>query len=228
MNKLIPMVDRFICPNNSQKALLKMVGIPDNKMVVLPYTSDFRPKDTVMPAGKYLGYAGGLIKEKGVHVLLRALSLLPEDIKLLIAGEGIFKEDLVKLSEKLGIDDRVYFMGKLSRKEMRDFYDKINILVVPSLWPEVFGIVGLEAMASGKPVIGSNIGGIPDWIDDGANGFLVPPNSPESIAEGVNVLYNTDGLMQEFGFSGRKRFIDKFSPEIHKREIIDLYRNILK
>lgn len=227
LKRILPVVDKFICPNRSQKALLKMAGVPDNKLAVLPYTSDFEPKEVTTPDGKYLGYAGGLIKEKGVHVLFKALSLLPEDIRLLIAGDGIYKEELVRISGHLGIKGRVHFMGKLKREDMRSFYDKIHILVAPSLWPEVLGIVGLEAMASGKAVIGSNIGGIPDWIEDGVNGFLVPPDSPELIAEKVRILFDTDGLIHEFGLNGQKKFINEFSPEIHKNKIMDLYTEIL-
>ncbi len=227
LKRILPVVDKFICPNKSQKELLKMAGVPENKVVVLPYTSDFKPKEVTIPDGRYLGYAGGLIKEKGVHVLLRALSLLPEDIRLLVAGDGIYKEELVKMSEHLGIKGKVHFMGKLGREDMRSFYDRIHILVVPSLWPEVLGIVGLEAMSAGKAVIGSNIGGIPDWIEDGVNGFLVPPDSPELIAEKVRILFDTDGLIHEFGLNGQKKFINEFSPEIHKNKIMDLYTEIL-
>ncbi len=227
MKRLIPLVDKFICPNKSQKPMLEKIGIPANKITVLPYTSDFKLKEITLPGEKYLGYAGGLIKEKGVHVLLKALSMLPEDIKLLIAGDGVYRDELVQLSKDLGIYERVQFVGKLGRQEMRNFYDMIHILVVPSLWPEVLGIVGLEAMAAGKAVIGSNIGGIPDWIEEGVNGFLVPPDSPDLIAEKTMVLFNTKGLIRKFGLNGQKKFINEFSPDIHKNKIMDLYREMM-
>ena len=226
MEKLIHLIDKFICPNKSQKPMLEKIGISTNKVAVLPYTSDFESREITIPNGKYLGYAGGLIKEKGVHILLKALSMLPEDIKLLIAGDGVYRDELVQLSKDLGIYERVQFMGKLGRHKMRNFYDMIHILVVPSLWPEVLGIVGLEAMASGKAVIGSNIGGIPDWIEDGVNGFLVPPDSPDLIAEKTMVLFNTDRLIHKFGLNGQKKFINEFSPDIHKDKIMGLYREI--
>ncbi|MBI4838198.1 MAG: glycosyltransferase family 4 protein, partial [Nitrospirae bacterium] len=227
LKRIIPLVDKFICPNKSQKELLKTAGIPENKLTALPYTSDFKVKEIVLPEGKYLGYAGALIREKGVHVLLKALSLLPEDIKLLIAGDGIYKDELEKISENLGIKDRVRFVGRIGRDDMKSFYDKIHVLVVPSLWPEVLGIVGLEAMASGKPVIGSNIGGIPDWIEDGVNGFLVSPDSPDSLAEKARTLFNADGMIYKFGLNGQKKFVNEFSPGVHKNKIINLYRELL-
>lgn len=227
LKRIIPLIDKFICPNKSQKELLKVAGVPEDKLTTLPYTSDFKVKEIARPEGKYIGYAGGLIREKGVHVLLEALSLLPEDTKLLIAGDGIFKNELVRMSGNLGIKNRVRFLGKLGRDEMRSFYDKIHVLVVPSLWPEVLGIVGLEAMTSGKPVIGSNIGGIPDWIEDGVNGFLVPPDSPKSLAEKAMTLFNTEDMIYKFGLNGQKKFTDEFSPEVHKNKIINLYRKLL-
>jgi glycosyltransferase involved in cell wall biosynthesis len=207
--------------------MLEKIGISTNKVAVLPYTSDFESREITIPNGKYLGYAGGLIKEKGVHILLKALSMLPEDIKLLIAGDGVYRDELVQLSKDLSIYERVRFMGKLGRQEMRNFYDKIQVLVVPSLWPEVLGIVGLEAMAAGKAVIGSNIGGIPDWIEDGINGLLVPPDSPDSIAEKVRILFNTDGLIHKFGLNGQKKFINEFSSHIHKNRITNLYTEMI-
>ena len=100
---------------------------------------------------------------------------------------------------------------------------KTSILIFPSIWPEPFGITGIEAMAFGVPVIGSDIGGIPDWVDHGVTGYLCRPKSSEEIAAYATTIFSDQDLMNTMGVAGQESIRDKFIPEIHLNKLEQVY-----
>ena len=127
-------------------------------------------------------YVGRLIEEKGVQITLQALSMLSDelDYKFVIAGTGGYKDELDTLSKKLGIADRVIFVGE--RHDIEDLLCQSDIFIHVPL-QEGFGITVVEAMASGLTCICSKAGGIPEIIQDGENGFLVSEGNPQALAD---------------------------------------------
>jgi len=145
---------------------------------------------------------------KGLDVLLSAVSLLNragEDVRLLVVGDGSLAPEYRSLARSLRISEEVIFAGEVSDGDLPEYYACADILVVPSKDPsEGFGLTILEANASGKPVIGSNVGGIPSVIQDGKNGRLVPPNDLSILAESIRQLLSSHDLMVELSKAGRQ------------------------
>lgn len=139
-------------------------------------------------------FVGRLDKEKGIEYLLRAAKDILAEIYIL--GGGDYKKDLQSIVKDLQLKN-VHFLGYFGKeyvKELREFYYRADVVVVPSTVKEAVGMVILEAMAAKTPVVASNIGGIPNIVKDGKTGFLVRPRSPKEIAEKVNKILSDDKL----------------------------------
>lgn len=151
----------------------------------------FTPKLTDSKTDPFMvGYLGRLSYEKGVDILIRAIGLIDEDIHGLIVGDGPEKESLEKLTQKLGISDRIKWEDAVGYIEIPSVLKKFDLMVLPSrttkFWKEQFGRVLIEAMASGVPVIGSYSGEIPNVIGD--NGILFEENNHEKLAEAIKFV----------------------------------------
>lgn len=146
---------------------------------------------------------------KGVDDTLRALGQLVQDTgltdwQLRIVGDGAEMAALKKLAETLGIEDNVYFVGRLDRKATLAEFDQCDLFCLPS-WAEAFGIVYLEAMARSRPIIGCNNCGPADFVTSGHNGILVTPKSPSSVADALNMLWDDPERLNAIGAAGRKK-----------------------
>lgn len=118
-------------------------------------------------------YTGGLTRHKGIHTLIEAFRMIKNpDVRLHIVGGGVYEKELKRLA---GRDFRIIFHGRFKNKEMREFYRNSDLLVVPSIWFEVMGNVIHEAFREGVPVIGANIGGIPEMVIENQTGYLFKP-----------------------------------------------------
>lgn len=136
---------------------------------------------------------GRLVEHKGHRVLLKAVSLLPGDIQwnLVIAGDGPLRAELKRNIAQMNVRNRIVIKSELSDHEIQDEYSRASIFVLPSTSQggvEGFGIVLLEAMAAGVPIIASNTGGIPEVLDNGRCGLLVTPNDAPALANAIAEL----------------------------------------
>jgi glycogen(starch) synthase len=129
-------------------------------------------------------YAGRVVREKGVATLVRALPLLPSGTSLHIVGHGHQSEihALTELAGDLGVAERVRFSVAASRRQLRQAYVDADALVFPSEWPEPFGLVPLEAMACGTPVVATGTGGSGEYLEDGWNCLVFPPGDADALA----------------------------------------------
>ncbi|MBR9827613.1 MAG: glycosyltransferase family 4 protein [Oceanospirillales bacterium] len=137
-----------------------------------------------------LGYVSRIDKGKGCETFISSLKILREKkpslkFRGIIVGDGDSFEEMKLLSKKMNLDDSVSFTGKLSQKTLIKIYPEIQIFVFPTRLNESLGLVGLEAMAAGVPVIGSNIGALPEYISDGFNGYLFSPGSPDELCDKI-------------------------------------------
>ncbi len=158
-------------------------------------------------------YAGVLIPRKGVHHLISAFDRIAKDFartRLIIVGQAANKGYAAKLKEQvrgLGLDGRVEFVEEIPQAELAAFMRQASVFVLPSL-SEGLGRVVVEAMATGTPVIGSDVGGIPEIVEDGVTGFLVPPGDETALAERLSWVLNHPEEAGEMGrqahsFAGR-------------------------
>lgn len=147
------------------------------------------------------------IHKKGIDVLLRALHQVADaDLRLRVIGDGELRSELQQLSEKLGLTGRVTFVGSKDRlgifQELRD----CDVLVLPSRHPsESFGLAALEAMACGKPVVASHVGGLPELVEHDVTGFLVPPEDSSALAIALERLHGDRQLRLRLGDAARNR-----------------------
>jgi glycosyltransferase involved in cell wall biosynthesis len=177
---------------------------------------------------------GRLIDWKGIVFLIDAMPRVmkehPDSI-LLIAGSGPEKESLVHRVHELGLEKMILFLGVVSNEDLLSFYHSADVFVLSSInkggKTEALGVVLLEAMASGCPVIGCNVGGIPDIITDGENGFLVPEQDPDALAEKIVRILDDNELVKKFRKNGFIRIHDVFSWEIISKKFSDAYGDIL-
>ena len=208
-------ISEFLASKISQKASKPIITFPTYTDIELFLEHNSSIKETLSYPNRFILYAGMLIYLKGVHILIRSIELVVKrykELKLLIAGEGEYIEELQKLVRDYRLEDNVIFLGHLKQSTLKEYMKRCAMLVLPSL-SEGLGRVIAEAMACGKPVIGANVGGIPDLIKDGEHGFLVPPNDVEALAEKITYLIENPEVAREMGESGRKFILSRFSTE---------------
>jgi glycosyltransferase involved in cell wall biosynthesis len=163
-----------------------------------------------------------LIPEKGVDVVLRALKALPQEIVLWVVGDGREAETLKALAHELGLGPRARFLGL--QRNVAPYMQAADCFVCPSLWAEAASLVNLEANACGLPVVGSKIGGIPEYVADGETGLLFPPGDHVALAERVRRLSSSPQLWQQMSAAARTAAVERFSAERRLHEYLDLYR----
>ncbi|MFA6503377.1 MAG: glycosyltransferase family 4 protein [Patescibacteria group bacterium] len=150
-----------------------------------------------------------LVLKNGTDYLIRALTKLPLNFKALIVGFGEDLEKLKTLTQEKGLKDRVVFAGRRDHDELPKLLQSSDVFVRPSL-SEGLGNAFLEAMAAGLPIIGTPVGGIPDFLFDGETGVFCQPSSPESVAQAVLRIQNEPGLRQKLIEQGNKLAVEKF------------------
>jgi len=156
--------------------------------------------------------AGRLIEIKGVRYLIEAMPRIVEqwrDCRLIIVGDGPEKSKLITLANELGLGEKVDFVGSMPQERLFAFMGVSDVFVGPSLF-EGLGNVFIEAMNCGTPVIGTRVGGIPDIIDDGVNGLLVPPRDSDSIAGAVTTILKDGELASRLSRNGLKTVEERF------------------
>lgn len=225
--KTYNLIDCFIAPSSFMKSMCTRYGIPAHKVVVLPH---FIPPDFLNMQLKsesvrddYLLYVGRLSEEKGIASLLRAIAILPAEIKLKVVGSGPQKKYLQSLTNELKLTDRVEFIGNTDSSTVAKLMQKARYTVVPSIWLEVFGYVALESLAQGTPVIASRIGALPEIIKDGINGFLFTSGDSQELAQTIKQAYKIVLDLQVQS----QQISYKYSAQSHYQALLNLYRQLL-
>jgi glycosyltransferase involved in cell wall biosynthesis len=175
-----------------------------------------------------IGIVSKLWEGKGHEVLIRAFKEIKREIngaKLVIVGEGPLDSMLHELTDKLGLTDSVLFTG--FQMDVAAIISSFDVAVLPSFY-EGMGRVLLEAMAMGKPVVASRVGGIPDLVKDGVNGFLINPGDVKGLAEALKRLLYDKEFANIMGRNGRKGITDKYSADVMIRSINNIYVECLK
>ncbi|MCI4351229.1 MAG: glycosyltransferase family 4 protein [Thermoplasmata archaeon] len=185
------------------------------------------PPDSVPPT---LGYLGRLEWYKGVHDLIDALAILRREVptvRLTIAGDGPFRGALDAQVERLGLRAAVSFVGSVGGSSKEEWFRGIHVLATPSNFWENFPLVALEGLVRGRPVVGTQIGGIPDIVEPEVTGLLVPIADPVGLAAALGRLIGDPGLRSRLGGEGRRRVLARFTPELHADRLEAVYRAIL-
>ena len=209
----VPMSRIHICPNGIDEVLSKQKPriVLDNKKVNILFLSN-------------------LIESKGVFVLLDACSILHQkgiDFECNFVGaEGdICKSQFIEIINKKQLSDKVHYLGKKFCKEKNEMFEKADIFAFPTFF-ECFGLVNLEAMQSYLPIVSTLEGGIPDIIEDGVSGFLVPPKNAEAFAEKLEILIKNPELRFQMGKEGRRKYENEFKLERFEQNLKNILEQI--
>jgi glycosyltransferase involved in cell wall biosynthesis len=172
-------------------------------------------------------FGGRLTRVKGSHKLMEVISIVRNrapDVQLLVVGrKDEYAERMLNYAREMGIAERVVFTDWLSGHELHQAFHAASVVVVPSLYLEPFGLVALEGMAAGKPVIATNLGGPKEIVVDGVTGYVVDPNNVAHMAEKIGELLQDKEKAANFGRQGRERAVKEFSIEKQIREYEKVY-----
>jgi glycosyltransferase involved in cell wall biosynthesis len=215
--------DLFLCASSFIRKRLLDAGFPESRTHTHYIGVDcrtIRPRDDSEEQLLIL-HVARLVEVKGTRYLLRAFARAARNcasVRLLIIGDGPLRRPLHALAVSLGVAERVDFLGALPHTEVLSWMRKAAILVLPGIHTatgreEGLGMVLLEAAATGVPLIGSRIGGIPECIVDGKTGFLVPQRDAEALAQRIAELLEDPGRRHSMGAAGRALIEDRFDIE---------------
>lgn len=217
-------VDVFIAPSSFMKKMMVKAGFSASNIEVLPNfidNKDFMPR---YGGDRYIIYFGRLSKEKGVDVLLKAMETIP-NIRLLVIGSGPEEKNIKKFikERKLG---NIKLIGHLTKKELIPHIQNARFSVVPSIWPEVCPLAVLESFALGKPVIASNIGGLPELVKEGYRGFLFEPGNAKELAKKIKQLFFNSLLIEKMGRLARRKIDQEHTPQQYYAKLLDVYNRL--
>jgi glycosyltransferase involved in cell wall biosynthesis len=223
-------VDLFVSPSGFLRDKFIEFGYPGWKIVSIPNFIELDRYSPDYTVGAYLLYLGRLEKMKGLDTLIEGFGRACLDtpgLALKIAGTGTMEKDLrssVEQKKLRGIE----MLGHVGGAELEALIRGARAVVIPSVWYENYPYSCLEAMAYGKPVIASRIGGIPEQVEEGVTGFLFEPGDSRELAGRIVGLYNMgDDQVEEMGKAGRVRVEGVNSPERYLGSILEVYRQVM-
>jgi D-inositol-3-phosphate glycosyltransferase len=239
--EIVAKADRVVCATELEKSqLVHLYNADPERVEVVPLGVDvdrFRPLDKA-EARRRLGFedekivlfVGRLEPLKGVDILINAAAMLESDVEcsvLIVGGDESSHAQVTQLqglASDLGIEHRVAFTGAVDHETLPLFYNAADICVVPSHY-ESFGLVAVEAMACGVPVVASRVGGLTGTVKDGETGYLVPWLCPEPFAERIEMLLENESLRRNLGEAAREAVTRYRWPNVAAR-VLQLYDSL--
>ena len=221
-------IDRFVAPSAHLAEHLVKRGyadvhhLPNFSSLPIAPVEPFPDKPVVL-------YVGSLIAHKGVDVLLRAFAAIRrevDDATLWLVGSGPDEERLKALSTALGLDE-VRFLGNYGHDALERFYRAARVVVIPSLWLENAPLVAFEAMAHRRPIVASTVGGLPELVSNGKNGFLCDRGNADDFGEKLARLLKDPGLAQQLGSRGARRLDELGDRDSHADRLVEMYGDVL-
>lgn len=199
---------RTVVPSRYLADLLRRHGWRSESLaVVTPARFGLEPPPAPPPVPGTVLFVGALNRGKGPDQLIAALARLDGWRRLDVVGDGSWREPLEKLSRLLGIGSRVRFHGRLPAAGVSERYREAQVVAFPSRAPESFGLVGLEAMAHGRPVVAYDLGGVREWIVEERTGLLVPVGNVDALARALGELLDQPERARALGEAGRKEWL---------------------
>ena len=207
-------------------------GVDSDRFHLALSGDDTRRRHQLPADSQVVLFVGGLDRPhyfKGINVLLHGLAKLADSrIKLLVVGEGDLRRKYMALANGLGLREHVIWCGRVPDEDLPAYYAACDITVLPSItMGEAFGVVLLESMACGKPVIASNLPGVRTVVNDGIDGLLVEPGNPADLAEKIQMLLSEPARRREMGKRGRAKVEAKYSWSAIIPRLIQVYEEVV-
>jgi len=189
---------------------------------IVPYFPTMAPREGSGHSGRRrVVFAGRIAHAKGVHVLIRAAREV--DAEFVLCGDGGELASMQRLARRYSLQQRVRFTGWLSADDLAEELAQASIVALPSVWPEPFGIVGIEGFAAGRPAVATATGGIGDWLTHGSSGLMVRPGDARALARALEELLADPARQERMGAAGRAHTLANFSPERHLHALLAGY-----
>ncbi len=225
---LARLADRVVTISDSlHRFTVERVGVPAAKVETIHYGLDEPPRawgtnppDAVPDDARILLVVSRLTRQKGIDVAVEALSFLPDDVVLVVLGEGPERAALEELARERGVESRVILPGRVP--DVAAWLRRASVYVQPARW-EGFGLAVLEAMVCGLPVVATNVSSLPELVADGETGLLVPPDDPAALARAVERALADPAL----GPAGLERARREFSVQRMADRTVALYESLL-
>jgi glycosyltransferase involved in cell wall biosynthesis len=213
----------IVVPSEFMRRLMLNEGFVAGRVHKIPLSTSFPQLESLQTSREpyTILCAARLTPEKGVHFLLEAIKDLPH-ARLIVAGAGPERARLETVAGEYGLHGRVTFAGWLEPKAVASYIDQAGLVVVPSVWPEPFGLVGIEAMAHARPVIAFDVGGVREWLIPDQTGLLVPPGDVSGLASAIGCLLKDPQRGKLLGEQGRTLAVERFSPARYLRDFLDV------
>lgn len=220
-------IDYIITPSEFYKQKLVEDGIPKEKIEAIHNFVELEEYDIETQDEGYALYFGRLSKEKGILNLIEAFSKIKTGI-LYIAGEGPEKENIEQFIKENNLSEKIKLLGFLKADEMKKYISKCKFVVVPSIWYENCPYSVMETLAIGKPVLGADIGGIPELVKNNENGLTYKYDSTEELSQKMKKLFDNKELTIKMGQNAKENAKKLYSKEIHYNKIIKIYQKLLE
>lgn len=221
----------IITPSEFYKTEFIKDGIDKEKITAIHNYIELEDYNMKTEDDNYILYFGRLAKEKGILYLLNAVSKAKKeinDIKLYIAGTGPEEKKIKEIIKRNKLEQNVELLGFLNHNKVKEYVSKSSIVVVPSIWYENCPYSVLETQAIGKPIIGSNLGGIPELVKDNENGMIYKYNDTDELANKILELYKNDELKKKFSKNAKEYAKNEYNKENYYKEIMNIYKGVVK
>ncbi|GJQ52515.1 MAG: glycosyl transferase [Anaerolineaceae bacterium] len=219
-------INRFIAVSDFVRKKVIQYGVPAHKVTTIRNVIDASAIRPYNKLGEYFLYFGRLERVKGLLTLLNAVAPLAHT-PTYIVGEGALKPELQRQIEERGLS-HVKLLGFKTGAELQELIQHSLCTILPSEWYEPWGLTILEGFAHARPAIGSRIGGIPEVITDGADGFLFEAGNAEELRERLIWLADHPAQALEMGRTGRAKIERDFTPDIYYEQLMEVYRQALQ
>ncbi|MBP3604424.1 MAG: glycosyltransferase [Lachnospiraceae bacterium] len=219
-------VDAFITPSVFLKNKLVDNGFPAEKIIYIPTFTEIDGDKNEPTIGQYGLYFGRITEEKGVDTVVKAYEKLPK-YQVKIMGDDTTEEAsrLKAYIEEKDIDN-IEFVGFQQGDELENIINNSRFVIIPSIWYDNLPNTALEAFRNAKPVIASNIGSLPELVEDGVNGYLFATGNEEDLVEKIKLLEEDDAVLDK-GINAKKILEEKFSKERHIRTLIQVFEKVI-
>lgn len=222
-------LDKVIMGSQFMHDELKKNGFQEDRLRLIPcFTDKISPADEAVSGKGVILCVGRFDGAKGIPQFIETLAYIRDRRWTAeIVGDGKFRGEAETKIAEYGLGDSIKLLGRLSPQEVDRCYQRCDIVVMPSMVPESFGLVGIEAAAFGKPVIAFDSGGVREWLVDGTTGYLVKMGDVRELARTLAHLLDNASLARDMGRKGKERVEKYYRRDMHMEKLLATYREVI-
>jgi glycosyltransferase involved in cell wall biosynthesis len=221
-------IDKIIVGSRFMRDITVKNGLPESKIELIPLFTDKNISKALPSDNNVILYVGRIEASKGILDFIKALSILKHDNWTAeVVGDGADIDNAKRLAHELKVSHKLQFLGSLSPDHVDESYRRACMVVMPSIFPESFGLVGVEAMAFGKPVIAYDAGGVREWLIHNETGLLVESGNVNKLLRSLEQLLSDNELRTEMGKRALEEVERNFRKENHIEKLMTAYDSVM-